>query len=62
MVHVVEYQKRGLFHAHILLILKVDDKPRCADDYDAIVCAEDLHPCLESQSLSLTPRGARPLP
>jgi len=62
MVHVVEYQKRGLPHAHILLILKVDDKPRCADDYDAIVCAEDLHPCLESQSLSLTPRGARPLP
>ena len=40
MVHVVEYQKRGLFHAHILLILKADDKPRCADDYDAIVCAE----------------------
>jgi len=36
MVHVVEYQKRGLFHAHILLILKADDKPRCADDYDAM--------------------------
>ena len=32
MVHIVEYQKRGLPHAHILLILKADDKPCCADD------------------------------
>lgn len=40
MVHVVEYQKRGLPHAHILLILKPDDRPRCGDDYDTIVSAE----------------------
>ena len=39
-VYVVEFQKRGLPHAHILLILASDDKPRNADDYDAIVSAE----------------------
>ncbi|KAL0040314.1 hypothetical protein WJX77_003189 [Trebouxia sp. C0004] len=40
MVHVVEYQKRGLPHAHIQLILHREDKPRCGDDYDSIVSAE----------------------
>ena len=39
-LHVIEFQKRGLPHAHILLILHPDDKPRNADDYDRIVCAE----------------------
>ena len=38
-VHVIEFQKRGLPHAHILVILAPDDKPTL-NDYDKIVCAE----------------------
>jgi len=38
--YVIEFQKRGLPHAHMLLILENDDKPRDATQYDAIVCAE----------------------
>mgnify|MGYP001088332089 CR=1 FL=1 len=39
-VHVIEFQKRGLPHAHILLILDGPDKPRTPDDYDRHVRAE----------------------
>ena len=39
-VHVIEFQKRGLPHAHILLILDGPDKPRTPDDYDRFVRAE----------------------
>ena len=39
-VHVIEFQKRGLPHAHMLLIFENDEKPRDASDYDALVCAE----------------------
>ena len=39
-VSVVEFQKRGLPHAHILLILDGPDKPRSPDDYDQFVRAE----------------------
>lgn len=39
-VYVVEFQKRGLPHAHILLILDKEDKPTTKEDSDAIVCAE----------------------
>jgi len=39
-VHVIEFQKRGLPHAHILLILDGPDKPRTPDHYDQYVCAE----------------------
>lgn len=39
-VHVIEFQKRGLPHAHILLILDGPDKPRTPDDYDHFVRAE----------------------
>lgn len=50
MVHVVEFQKRGLPHAHILLILKQEHKPTTPDDIDKYVCAEipneDRHPTL----------------
>lgn len=39
---VVEFQKRGLPHAHILLIMKDQDKPRLNDvaNIDNIVSAE----------------------
>lgn len=39
-VHVVEFQKRGLPHAHMLFILAHRDKPRDADVIDRIVSAE----------------------
>ncbi|KAG2217963.1 hypothetical protein INT45_001397 [Circinella minor] len=39
-VHTMEFQKRGLPHAHILLILAQSDKPRTPEDVDDIVSAE----------------------
>jgi hypothetical protein len=38
--YVVEFQKRGLPHAHILLILDSDSKTRTPEDIDDVVCAE----------------------
>ncbi|XP_058122832.1 uncharacterized protein LOC131293787 [Anopheles ziemanni] len=42
-------QKRGLPHAHCLLILGDSDKPRSAADYDKVVSAEipDSAPCMK---------------
>ncbi|XP_021713592.1 uncharacterized protein LOC110681775 [Chenopodium quinoa] len=40
MVYVVEFQKRGLPHAHFLIILKPKYKLKSPDDYDRFVCAE----------------------
>ena len=37
---VVEFQKRGLPHAHILVIVRDEDKPRSTDAIDRVVCAE----------------------
>jgi hypothetical protein len=39
-IHVVEWQKWGLPHGHILIILRIQNKPRDRSDYDLIVCAE----------------------
>jgi hypothetical protein len=39
-VHVIEFQKRGLPHAHILLILERDHKPNPTDIVDQMVSAE----------------------
>ncbi|CAH1427950.1 unnamed protein product [Lactuca virosa] len=39
-VYVIEFQKRGLSHAHFLLIMKPPYKLTNADHYDKIVCAE----------------------
>ena len=39
-VHVFEFQKRGLPHVHMLLILDDNDKLHSLDDYDRIVRAE----------------------
>ena len=39
-VYVVEFQKRGLPHAHILLILAPEDKIYTVEKYDSIVSAE----------------------
>ncbi|XP_021751366.1 uncharacterized protein LOC110717036 [Chenopodium quinoa] len=40
MIFVVEFQKRGLPHAHFLIILKLEFKLRCIEDYDKFVSAE----------------------
>ena len=37
---VIEFQKRGLPHAHILITLQSDDKPRTAADADKFISAE----------------------
>lgn len=40
MVYTVEFQKRGLPHAHILLFMHQGDKYPVASDIDKIICAE----------------------
>lgn len=40
LIYVVEWQKRGLPHAHILMMLKSDDKIRGREMIDEVVCAE----------------------
>ncbi|KAK8918884.1 hypothetical protein KSP39_PZI021564 [Platanthera zijinensis] len=39
-VHVIEFQKRGLPHVHMLVIFAARDKVNTPDDYDKIVRAE----------------------
>ena len=39
-IHVIEFQKRGLPHCHLLLILAEDSKVRDADDIDTLISAE----------------------
>ncbi|POM73385.1 Helitron helicase-like protein [Phytophthora palmivora] len=55
-VHVVEYQKRGLPHAHILLIMRPEDKPVTAEDVDRLTSAElpdkETHPELYETVIS----------
>ena len=47
-IMVIEFQKRGLPHAHILIILDSESKPRNSEDFDRLVSAElpdkNLHP------------------
>ena len=38
--HVIEFQKRGLPHAHILLIVAPEDKLRNPETFDRVTCAE----------------------
>ena len=40
LIYVVEWQKRGPPHAHILAICDAATKPRTPDDFDQCVCAE----------------------
>ena len=39
-MYVVEFQKRSLPHAHILLIMHPDDAPCTTDNIDRVVSAE----------------------
>ncbi len=43
-IWVIEFQKRGLPHLHILLILDEVSKLRIAEDYDSMVSAEISNP------------------
>jgi hypothetical protein len=43
-VYVIEFQKRGLPHAHFLLIMKSTHKITTPDQYDNMVCAEIPNP------------------
>lgn len=47
-MHSIEFQKRGLPHAHILAITEKASKPRTVEDYDRVACADvpdpDAHP------------------
>ncbi|XP_021771182.1 uncharacterized protein LOC110735317 [Chenopodium quinoa] len=38
--YVIEFQKRGLPHAHILITLAPEDKPKCPEDIDVIISAK----------------------
>ena len=40
LIYVIEWQKQGPPHAHILAISDKESKPRTPEDYDKIVCAE----------------------
>ena len=39
-IHVIKFQKRGLPHCHMLIILRAEDKVRTRDDIDRIISAE----------------------
>ena len=39
-MYVIEFQKPGLPHAHILIIFADDDKLKTPDDYGNLICAE----------------------
>src|ERR1044072_6139123 len=43
-MYTIEFQKRGLPHAHILLWLHPDSKLRTPDKIDSVICAELPHP------------------
>ncbi|XP_068341523.1 uncharacterized protein [Pyrus communis] len=43
-VYVIEFQKRGLPHVHMLLMLEENDKLNSPDDYDQVVRAEIPNP------------------
>jgi len=47
-IYVIEFQKQGLAHAHILLTPAPNDKPRYAEEIDSFICAklpeQDLDP------------------
>ena len=52
-MYTIEFQKRGLPHAHILLILQDRDKLHRADDYDKVVSAELPDPEVEPELFKL---------
>jgi hypothetical protein len=43
-IYVIEFQKRGLLHAHILIFFAEDSKPHMVDDVDLMINAELSNP------------------
>ena len=39
-LHVIEFQKRGVPHAHLMIFLANEDKPRTPEQIDLMVCAQ----------------------
>ena len=56
-VYVIEFQKRGLPHAHILVILRQQDKLYLMDNIDDIVRAELPDPINESELFEIVSRN-----
>ncbi|XP_022182211.1 uncharacterized protein LOC111042028 [Myzus persicae] len=50
-VYTIEFQKRGLPHAHILIIMDEDSKLLTAEDVDSVVCAYLPDPASERRQL-----------
>ena len=48
-VYVIEFQKRGLPHCHLLLILSEGSKLRSATDIDTVICAEIPDPIMQPE-------------
>ena len=61
--YVIEFQKRGLPHMHMLLIMAGNDKPNTPEKIDAVVSAEipdpQLHPALHEAVISHMIHGLR---
>jgi len=55
-LYVIEYQKRGLPHAHIVIIFADEDKIKTADDIDQVVCAELPDPDAEPELFDIVTR------
>jgi hypothetical protein len=49
-IYVVEFQKRGLLHAHIFIFFTKDHKPHTVEDVDRMINAELLN--LETNKLA----------
>ncbi len=39
-IHMIEFQKRELLYAYILMILAPEDRPNSPEDFNNLVCAE----------------------
>ena len=51
--YVIEFQKRGLPHAHMLLWLYDEDKPKTVEDFDSIVSAEIPDPNINRKLINI---------
>jgi hypothetical protein len=50
-IHVIEFQKRGLPHTHILIILKLEFRPTIPTQIDMAISAEHLDPEMDPEGM-----------
>jgi len=55
-LYVVEFQKHGLPHAHILLTVATEDKPTCPEDVDRIISAKIFYQTTDPLAYDITIR------